>query len=111
VNEALVEHAEDQVDDHQRGGDQIGRRRQRRLEGLRRALERPGQRRGNAEFGLGLLDRRHRVAERRPSRQVEAHRHRRELALMIDDEISRLRHVGAHEVDTGTCCPVVGEVR
>ena len=65
MDEALVEHAEDQVDDQQRGGDQIGRRRQRSLEGLRRALERPGQRRGNAELGLGLLNRCHRIAERR----------------------------------------------
>ena len=97
VNEAFVEHAEDEVDDQQRGRDQIGRRRQRRLEGLRRALERPGQCRRNAEIGLDLLNRRHRIAERRPSRQIEAHRHRWELALMVDGEICRLRHVDAHE--------------
>ena len=98
VNEAFVEHAEDQVDDQQCGGDQIRRRCQRSLEGLRRALERAGQRRRNTEFDLGLLHRGHRIAERHAGRQIEAHRHRWELALMVDDEISRLRHVDAHEV-------------
>ena len=57
----------------------------------------PRQRRGNTEFGLDLLNRRHRIAERRTSRQIEAHRHRWELALMVDREIRRLRHVHAHE--------------
>ena len=45
MDRALVEHAEDDVDDDERRGDQERRARQRRLEGLRVALE-AGRQRG-----------------------------------------------------------------
>ena len=72
VDEALVEHAQDQVDDRQRGGDQVGRRGQ-RMPG--RPAPCPGTSRSasmrHAELGLDLLDRRHRIAERRAAARLK----------------------------------------
>jgi len=66
--------------------DQERRRGQRRLEGLRRALEAAVERDRRLELGLRLLDGRHRLAECRAGREVEGDRHRRELALVVDGE-------------------------
>ena len=87
VDVALVEHAEHDVDDEDRGGDEQRGRGQRGLEGLRRALERAVQRRRHAQaFALMawiLLDR---LPERDAGRQIERQRHRRELPLVADQQ-------------------------
>jgi len=84
---------------------------QRRLEGLRRALEAAVQRDRHLEVALHPLDALDRLAERRAGREVEGHRDRRELALVVDGERCRpvaefghgaerdLRAVGAGDVD------------
>ena len=61
---ALVEHAEHDVDDEDRGGDQQRRRGQRGLEGLRGALEGALQRDRRMQVALNCLDRVDRLAER-----------------------------------------------
>ena len=68
VDEALVEHAEDDVDGDERGQDQQGLVGERGLEGLRGALEAArGWTAGSADLALGALDglRRRRPAPRR----------------------------------------------
>ena len=86
VDHAFVEHAEDEIDDEERRGDQERRARQRRLEGLGVALEARGQRKRLAELVLDLLDGADRLPDRDARREIERDRHRRELALMVDDE-------------------------
>ena len=91
VNEALVEHAENEVDRDQRGQDQDRLIGQRRLEGLGRPLEAPAKRRGEAGLTLGALDRLHGVAQRHAQGQVERQRHGRELPLVAHQQRRRAR--------------------
>ena len=78
VDEALVEHPEHHVDDQNSRQDQQRRRGERRLEGLRRALEGALQGGGQAKLVADRLDRVDRLAQRRAGRQIERQRHRRE---------------------------------
>jgi len=84
VDRALVEHAEDDVDRNQRSEDQDRRAGERILKRLGAALEARRNRSRQMQLLRGLLDRRHRLANRDLGRQVEAQRHRRELALVVD---------------------------
>ena len=84
VYEALIEHAQDDIDRQQRRQDQQRHSRQRFLERLRVALEGGLQSCRHAEFALRGVDRLRRLTERDIGREVEADRHRRKLALMAD---------------------------
>ena len=64
VDVALIQHAEDQIDDHERRGDQDRLVGERDLKGLRVALERADQGDGRAHLGDGLVDRVDGLAER-----------------------------------------------
>ena len=89
VDVALVEHAQHDVDRHQRGRDEQRLIGQGRLECLRRPLEAPLDARGQPEPADRRLHRRDRIAEGRPGRQVERQRHRRELPLARDHKRGR----------------------
>ena len=97
VNEAFVENAEDDVDDDERRRDEDRLAGQRRDERIGIALEAGRQRGRLAELLLDLVNRSDGVADRYARLQVERQRHRRELALVIDDD---RRHLG-HIVDQG----------
>ena len=86
VDEAFVEHAEDDVDDDQRGRDQRRLAAQRGLESLRVALEGRDDRRRHADLARRLVDRVDGLAERDAGLQIERDGHRRELALMGDQQ-------------------------
>ena len=86
MDQALIEHAEDQVDDEERRGDQDRRARQRRGEGLRVALKARLQRQRLAELLFDLLDGGDRLTDRRARLEIERDRHRGKLALMVDHE-------------------------
>src|SRR6266404_2274729 len=83
---ALVQHAEDDVDDDERGRDQIRLAGQRRLEGLGVALEASTERGRHVEPGLRLFDRLYGLTQGDVRRQVEAQGYRGELPLMIDGQ-------------------------
>ena len=82
MDEALVEHAEDDVDDDERRGDQRRLARQRRLERLGVALEGGDDRGRHADLARRLGDGIDRLAERDAGLQVERQRDGRELALV-----------------------------
>ena len=86
VDQALVEHAEDEVDDEQRCGYEDRRARQRRSECLGVALKARLERERLAQLFFNLLDGAYRLTDRGARREIERDRHRRELALMVDDE-------------------------
>ena len=86
VDEALIKHAQHDVDGDDRREDQHHLVAERRLEGERRALEAGDHADRKADFGLGLLDLIDRGAERGAGRQVERDRDRRELPDMVDRE-------------------------
>jgi hypothetical protein len=84
VNEALIEHAQHDVDGDDRRQNQeelIGKR---RLKRERSALEAGDHAGGQGDVDLRLLDRLDRVAESSARRKVERHRGRRELPEMRD---------------------------
>ena len=108
MNEALVQHAQDDVDDHQRRRDQVGLAAERVLEGLRRTLERPDQGRRLAGLPHSRFNGRRRIAERDTGRQIERQSNGGELALVVDRQIVTGRVETLTSVDSGTCCPVVG---
>jgi hypothetical protein len=81
---AFVKHAEHDVDRDDRRENQQRLVRQRRLERLRRALERSLHAQRHVRFPLRFFDRFGRFAQRRARREVEGNRHRRELALVVD---------------------------
>src|SRR5580704_10395608 len=91
---ALVKHAENDIDDHQRGRDQHRLVGQRGLERLRIALEAADQRRRHADLVGGALNGVDRLAERDAGRQVERQGHRRELPGMGDQERPDVLGVG-----------------
>ena len=64
MDEALIQHAENDVDDDQRRADQCRRARKRGLKRLRVALERPNDRRRHADLARRADDRIDRLAER-----------------------------------------------
>src|SRR5262249_1157429 len=107
MDEALVEYAEDDVDDDERRGDQRRFARERGLERLRVALEGSDHRRRHADLARGLRDRVDGFAERHAGLQVEAQRDRRKPPLVrdrerpnlagIDLDQRRQRHGGAGE--------------
>ena len=82
MDEALVEHAQHDIDGDDRGQDQEQLVGQRRLERQRRALEAGDDAERLADVDLRLLDRIHRLAERGARRQVEGDGGGRELAEM-----------------------------
>src|SRR5882672_4144374 len=86
VDHALVEHAEDEVDDEKRRGYEDRRARQGRLEGLGVALKARLEREGFAQLFFNLLDGADRLTDRGAWHQIVGDRHRRELALMVDDQ-------------------------
>jgi len=86
VDVALIQHAQDDVDDDECGRDQIRLAGQRRLEGLGVALEASTQRGWHVELGLRLFDRLYGLTEGDVRRQIEAQGYRGELPLMIDGQ-------------------------
>ena len=90
MDRALIEHAKDEVDHDERGGDQNGRARQRGLEGLCIALKARCQRGRLTELRLGALDSDDRLPDGDTRTKIEGNRHRGELALMIDHDGSNL---------------------
>src|SRR5437588_4563295 len=86
MDEALVEHAEHDVDRHRRGQNQpwLAGKRAAELGGVARIAAHDGRR--YADVALRIADRRDRAAERSPGRQIEADGDRRELRLMADGE-------------------------
>ena len=82
MDHAFVEHAENDVNRDQRGGDQQRLVGQRGLKGLGRALKAAVDRRGQADLVAGDLDAADCITERQSRRKVEGERHRRKLALM-----------------------------
>ena len=82
MNIALIEHAEDDIDDEDRCGDEDGGRGHRRLEGLGSAHERAVDRGRQAKLTLQCLDPFDRLTKRNTGRQIEEQGHRRELSLM-----------------------------
>ena len=76
--------------------DQQRRRSQRRLEGLRGALEGAKQRGGRMELRRQGGDGVDRLAERHAGREIERQRHRRKHALVIDRQrlhlVALVRH-------------------
>src|SRR5215831_17281030 len=107
MDEALVEYAQNDVDDDERRGDQRRFARERGLEGLCVALEGSDHRRRHADLARGLGHRLDRFAQRHAGLQVEAQRDRRELSLVRDRQRPNLagidldqrgeRHSGAGE--------------
>ncbi len=91
VDDALVEHAEDEVDDEERRRYEDRRARQRRSECLGVALKARLERKRRAQLFFSLLDSAYRFADRGTGGEIERDRHRWELALMVDDE-RRHRH-------------------
>ena len=90
VDEALIEHAQDDVDGEDRGGDQHELVVERILEGEGGPLE-VGQDAGReGDLALGALDGVDRLAEGCAWREVEGDGHRRELADVIDLQRRRL---------------------
>ncbi len=83
---ALVQHAEDDVDDDERCRDQIRLAGQRRLEGLGVALEASTERRRHVELGLRVFDRLHGLTQGDVRRQIEAQGYGGELPLVIDGQ-------------------------
>ena len=87
---ALVEHAEDDVDGHERGERRAAARSRREAwNAWAVPWKLPRMRRGHADLARGRLDALDRVAERRPGHEVEGQRHRRELRLVVHGERRR----------------------
>ena len=81
---AFVQHAQHDVDRHQRGQNQHRLVGQRCLKRLRRALKRGLNAGRHADFVLDLVHRLDGLAERCVGSQIERKRHHRKLALVID---------------------------
>src|ERR1700731_2620425 len=86
VDEALVEHAENNVDDEERRKDEDRRALQRRAEGLGIALEAGLERQRRVQLFFNLLNIAYRLANRDARRKIERDRHRRELTRVVDHE-------------------------
>ena len=83
---AFVEHAQHDIDRHQRGQNQQRLIRQGVLERLRGALKTGLDAGRKADLLLGLVNHFHRVAQRDAGRQVEGESHHRKLSLVADDQ-------------------------
>src|SRR5215472_4297143 len=86
MDDAFVEHPEDEIDSDERSHDQDRRAAERALESLGVALKTRGDRTREFEVGHGLVDGRHRLADRRIRSEIEAQSDRRKLTLVIDSE-------------------------
>jgi hypothetical protein len=86
VNDALVQNAENEIDDEERCGDEDGRALQRCSEGLGVALKARLQREWWVQLFFNPLDGVHCLADRGTRGEIERDRGRGELALMVDDE-------------------------
>src|SRR5579871_2639057 len=84
MDEALVEHAQDDVNRNQRQQNQHWLARQRRLEGLRRSLEAAVNRRRHSNVDASLFNRHSGVAQRHTGREIEAQSCGRRLRLVVD---------------------------
>ncbi len=104
VDHALVEHAEDEIDDEQRRGDEDRHARQRVSECLGVALKARLQRERLAQVFFDLLDGAHRLTDRGAGREVERDRHRGKLTLVVDDE-RRHRHDAVDQRGQGHLLP------
>src|SRR6202023_3786039 len=92
MDQALVQHAEDEVDDEQRCEDEDRRALQRCSECLGVTLKAGLKRKWGVEIFFNLLDGADRIADRGARREIERDRYRRELALVIDYERRHLHH-------------------
>ena len=86
VDVALIEHAQHDVDRHQRRQNQQWFARQRRLEGLRRALEAGLNAGRQSDLAAGRFDRLYRLTQGHAGRQVEGERDGGKLTLVIDGQ-------------------------
>src|SRR6266496_909963 len=86
MDEALVQDAQDEVDHEHGGEEQHAQALDGRLEGLRRTLERRGERGGHPELALEAAYLLHRIAQRHAGLEVEGDGHGRQLAQVVDGE-------------------------
>ncbi len=99
MDEALVQHAEDQIDDQHGDQQQDAEALQRGLEGLRGALQAGGQRYRDTDFLLQRLDAVDGIAQRDAGQQVEGDGHRRQLALVVDGQGLRLAGEAGYRIE------------
>ena len=99
VDEALVEHAEDQIDDEHGDQQQDAEALQRGLEGLGRALQAGVERGRQAHFLFERLDAVDRVAKRYAGQKIERNSRRWELSLVIDGHGLGALRVPRHRVE------------
>ncbi len=92
MDQAFVEHAEDEIDDEQRCGYQDRRALQRCAERLGVALKAGLQRERGVQLFFSRLNAAYRLADRGARCEVERDRHRGELALMVDHKRRDLHH-------------------
>jgi len=97
VNEALVQHAENDVDHDKRRADQNRRSRQRSLESLRITLEGSDHRAGHPYVVRRLGDCIHGLAERNTGSEIERESNSWKLALVCDGERSSLVRIDVHQ--------------
>src|ERR1700735_3681572 len=92
MDQTLIEHAENEVDDEERSGYQDRRARQRRSERLGVALEAGLERQRRMQFLLYGLNGAYGMTDSGARRQIERDCHRRKLALMVDHQRCDLHH-------------------
>src|SRR5258705_511300 len=97
VDEAFIEHSEDNVDNDERSGDQQGFVRKRSLERLRIARESTDDGAGHVNLPYGLVDRIDGFAEGNTRSKGERYGDGRELSLMRDGERPNFGRIDAHE--------------
>src|SRR5580692_12795862 len=92
MDDALIEHAENQVDNEQRSQYEDRRAFQRRAESLRVTLEAGLERERRVKRFFDCLNIAYGLAERGARREVERYCHRWELALVVDHKRRGLHH-------------------
>src|SRR5262249_31624081 len=97
MNEALIQHSQDQIDHENCCGDQVGLSREGGLKCLRGSLECSVERCRLAHCGLCAPNGVDGGAERRSRGQIEGKRYCGELALMAHREIVAFRRVESDE--------------
>jgi len=108
MDEALIQHAQDDIDGDDRDSQQNPHIAQRTLEGLGLALELAQYGGRNADLVTGLVDGGDGVASRHSPGSGEGDRHRRQLPQMVDAERHGRRRHGRHRIDRapeGIRCP------
>jgi len=96
VDQAFIQHPQNDVDDDQRGQNQEGLTGERALKRRRSSLESAVDGARHADLAHGLLDGNGGLSQRKAGREIEGECYSRELALVIDLQ-SRIRRSVMHE--------------